>query len=89
MTRDSARKVTLGLLETNTPKEIRNRNQVGEKSYTGIMFFGPSVGKSFHFFRDDNQEMYTSTVKEIQYEGNVLTLKTLNSKYRLTIGEAI
>lgn len=84
-----ARKVILEKIESKTPQKVRERNNVGKDKYEGIMFFGPSVGRSFHFFRDDKCEMHTSTVKEIQYEGDVLILKTLNSKYRLTIGKEV
>ena len=80
------RKVILEKLSSSTPQDVRDYMGVGKTKYTGLMQFGPSVGKSFAFFRDDGEYMHTSTVRSIQFDGNDITLKTKNSTYRLTVG---
>jgi hypothetical protein len=51
------------------------------------MMLGPSVGKSFCFWRDDMEYMHTSTIKEIRYLAPAeLELTTRNSVYKLEIG---
>ncbi len=85
----SMRKVTLELLSTKTNSRTRFWNCVGEKTYTGKMMLGPSIGKSFCYYRDDGAYSHTSTVKNIEYvSSNELKLTTLNSIYKLTIGES-
>jgi hypothetical protein len=84
-----AHKIVLEKISSETPEHIRESRNVGGTTHKGTMFFGPSVGKSFCFYRDDGAYFNTSEVKEIQYEGKVLTLKTRNSVYKLTIGEEV
>ncbi len=84
------RECTLELLETKTPLDARRDLDVGEKIYTGKMVLGPSVGTRFHFYRDDAQEMYTSTVKNVRYiKDDELEITTRNSRYSLKIGKTL
>lgn len=82
-----ANRVTLEKLSSKTDQSIREKMHVGADKYEGVMLFGPSVGRSFAFFRDDKEYMHTSEVKSIQFgDDNTLTFKTRNSEYKLTIG---
>ena len=84
------REVTLTLLESKTDEETRKSRGVHEPVYTGRMVLGPTVGKSFHFYRDDYQEMFTSTVKNIEYKASdELVLTTRNSVYSLKLGKVL
>ena len=82
------RKCTLTLIKSDTPKASRAFNlKSDEDSWTGKMMLGPSVGKSFCFWRDDMGYMHTSTIKEIRYLAPAeLELTTRNSIYKLEIG---
>jgi hypothetical protein len=84
-----ANKVKLTLIKSNTDKVSRNFNLKSAKdSWNGVMFYGPSIGKSFSFFRDDDEYMHTSTVQNIQYvDLNTYEITTRNSVYRLDVGE--
>lgn len=83
-----ARRIIFELVSTKTLKEDRENRNVGLKTYTGTMFFGPTPGKSFSFFRDDAEYVHTSTVKNIEYvDANTLLVSTKNSEYKLIIGE--
>ena len=83
------RKVTLALIKTNTHQDLRTSNDVGEKVYTGIMVYGPSIGRSFCFYRDDAEYMHTSKISNIKYiSSDELELTTQNSLYLLKLGES-
>lgn len=88
-----AHKIILEKVSSDTSEEVRVARGVGGNLHIGTMFFGPVVGKSFSFFKDTGHisdgYMHTSEVKEIRYNGNILTLKTRNSTYKLTIGEEV
>ncbi len=84
------REVTLELLSTTTSERERQRMLVGEKIYTGKMLLGPSIGKSFCFYRDDGEYMHTSEVLDIQVaSSDELLLTTRNSTYKLKIGKSL
>ena len=85
-----ANRVVLKQISSETDDVTRAFNlKSDKKEWAGLMFYGPSVGKSFSFFRDDEEYMHTSTIKDIQYvSGNELKFTTRNSEYLLTIGEA-
>ncbi len=83
-----ANRVKLTCLSSSTDKVSRNFNLRSDKdSWEGLMFFGPSVGKSFSFFRDDEEYMHTSMITEVHYlDNNMVSFHTLNSVYTLEIG---
>ncbi len=84
------RKVVLTLISSGTSEEVRQSRLVGGTTYAGLMALGPSVGKSFCFYRDDKAYMHTSAVKNIEYKSaDELILTTQNSTYSLKIGEAV
>ncbi len=84
-----ANRVKLSLISSDTDAPSRAFNLKSDKnSWEGVMFYGPSAGKSFSFFRDDLEYMHTSTIKDIQYlPENKLEFTTMNSKYCLEIGK--
>lgn len=82
-----ANRIELIRLNSQTPQSVREDRHVGEESYAGVMFFGPEVGMSFSFFRDDKEYMHTSKVANIEFVGeNEMILTTQNSQYKLKIG---
>ena len=84
------RKIKLEKISSSTPDAEREERGVGKKAHTGVMVLGPSIGRSFTFYRDDAEYMHTSTVKTIEYvAADKLILHTLNSVYELTIGEEL
>ena len=88
-TNNRMRKVKLKKISSIHTDEERSKRHVGEKIYTGKMMIGPSVGKSFCFYRDDGEYMHTSTIKNIEFRSaKELVLTTLNSVYSLEIGDS-
>lgn len=85
-----ARRIKFKLIKSSTAKNSRAFNLKSDKDeWTGTMMYSPSVDRSFCFFRDDDEYMHTSRVQNIKYEGNKLTIITMNSEYELVIGEEI
>ena len=84
------RKIELKLVTSNTSEEIRKKCGVTGPIQKGVMVLGPSIGKSFTFYRDDGANFHTSEVKHLEFVDNTnIKMKTKNSEYILTIGEEI
>ncbi len=86
-----AKRITFELVKSTTDATSRAYNLKSDKTkWEGTMFFGPTPGQSFSFFRDDQEYMHTSTVQNVQYiDDNTLVLTTRNSEYKLSIGEEV
>ena len=84
------RKIVLKRLSSQTGHSEQNKRGVSKEVYTGVMFFGPSVGRSFTFYRDDAEYMHTSVVRHVEYvASDKVLVHTRNSVYELTIGKEL
>lgn len=85
-----ARKILFSLIKSNTPDERREEKGIDQSVYCGTMFFGPTPGRPFAFYTDDNRYFTTSNVKTVQYvSDDKIIIHTLNSEYSIMIGEEV